>query len=128
LLRLGNLNSATAVGSGLAKADYQPAIRTALWDLINPNDDFAAAEAHVIKAPLPILPYLRPSVYTLEQVPSIFRPVWYPVQRQGAGVGQGASESWYRVMIWRSICNCRCQLLIDIHPPPRLNPPALQIN
>jgi hypothetical protein len=66
LILLGNLNSAIAIGSGLAKAHYQPAISTVVWALIDPKDDFAAAEAYVIETPLPILLYLRQSGYTPE--------------------------------------------------------------
>ncbi|KAF8847274.1 hypothetical protein BDZ45DRAFT_343715 [Acephala macrosclerotiorum] len=95
LIFLGNLNSATAVGSGLSKAHYQPAIPTAVWALIDPKDDFAAAEAYLIEAPIPILPYLRQSGYPLEQVPSIFRFVQHFGQLQGAGVGQGATINRY---------------------------------
>ena len=89
MILLRNLNSATVIGSGLVKAHYQPVIPT----LIDLKDNFTTAEAYMIEAPLPILPYLRQSGYPVEQVPSIFKFVRHLGQWQGAGVGQGASES-----------------------------------
>jgi len=58
---LWNFHSATALGSGFRKS---PCWLWKVWDLINPENDFAACEAHMLKlgpGKSGVLPYLSPS-------------------------------------------------------------------
>lgn len=44
---MGNITSATAIGSGLAKPGSQPNVPSRTWTIISPQNGFAGAQEHM---------------------------------------------------------------------------------